>query len=227
MGKRLRQQRRGKGSSVFRAKKPKQKERISHDYEGEGVVKDIFHASGRQSPIAEVEFDNKTQFMLAHNGMSTGQKIKVGGELKEGNILKLRDIPPGTRVYNIEGKVGNGGEFCRSAGAFAIMVSREDNKCTLKLPSKKTKVFPADCKATVGKVAGSGKAEKPFLKAGSKYKKLKSLGHKYPKVSGVAMNSVDHPFGGTNLGKSKTVSKDASPGRKVGSISSKKTGKGE
>lgn len=227
MGKRLRQQRRGKGSSTYRARKPKYNERINHKFETTGVVKDIFHASGRRSPVAKVEFEDETKLMLAHHGMSTGDEIKINGDIEQGNILKLKDIPPGTKLYNIEGKVGDGGEFCRSAGAFAVMVSRGEKKCVLKLPSKKTKVFPAECKATIGKVAGAGKVEKPFLKAGQKYKNLKSLGHKYPKMSGVAMNPVDHPFGGSNLGKSKTVSRNASPGRKVGSISSKRTGKSE
>jgi large subunit ribosomal protein L2 len=51
---------------------------------------------------------------------------------------------------------------------------------------------------------------------------------KYPRVSGVAMNAVDHPFGGGNRkhpGKPTTVSRNAPPGRKVGHIAARRTGK--
>ena len=42
------------------------------------------------------------------------------------------------------------------------------------------------------------------------------------------INAVDHPFGGgrdKKPGKPKTVSRNAPPGRKVGSIAAKRTGK--
>lgn len=225
MGKRLRQQRRGRGTSTYKAGKPGTKERVTHDYEGKGKVEDIFHVSGKQVPIAKVDFKDQKGLMLAHTGMFTGQEIETGGQVKPGNIMELKNIPLGTKVYNIEGEVGNGGEFCRSPGVFAVMIRRGEKKCVLRLPSKKTKTFPADCRATIGKVAGAGKSEKPFVKAGAKHKLLKTLGHKHPSLSGSAMNALDHPFGGSNLGKSKTINRNRSPGRKVGSISPKKTGK--
>ncbi len=50
---------------------------------------------------------------------------------------------------------------------------------------------------------------------------------KYSKVRGVAMNAVDHPFGGMqhHPGKSKSTARTRPPGRKVGSIASKRTGR--
>ena len=86
-----------------------------------------------------------------------------------------------------------------------------------------------ECRATIGVVAGGGRTEKPFVKAGNKHHKLTARGTKYPRVRGIAMNAVDHPFGGggrQHPGKPKSISRDAPPGRKVGDIASKRTGRG-
>jgi large subunit ribosomal protein L2 len=49
----------------------------------------------------------------------------------------------------------------------------------------------------------------------------------YPRVRGVKMNALDHPFGGASHhpGKSKSTSRNAPPGRKVGAIASRRTGR--
>ena len=101
------------------------------------------------------------------------------------------------------------------------------NRVTLILPSKKEKEFNQDCRATIGTIAGAGRTEKPFLKAGFKYHAMRARNKKYPKTSGVAMNAVAHPFGGSSSsskGKAATVSRDAPPGRKVGKLAAKRTG---
>jgi large subunit ribosomal protein L2 len=105
-------------------------------------------------------------------------------------------------------------------------MSREGERAVVLLPSGKKKVFSARCLATVGSVAGSGRVDKPFVKAGAKFHKLHALGKRYPTVRGVAMNPVDHPFGGSaHPGKQKSISRNAPPGRKVGSISPSRVGK--
>ena len=80
----------------------------------------------------------------------------------------------------------------------------------------------------LGKIAGSGKKEKPLVKAGKKYHIMKAKGKLYPRTSGVAMNAVDHPFGsgrGRHAGKPLTAPRFAPPGRNVGKIKAKRTGK--
>ena len=50
----------------------------------------------------------------------------------------------------------------------------------------------------------------------------------YPKVCGVSMNAVDHPFGGSSShhkGKPTQSSRNAPPGRKVGKIAPRRTGR--
>ncbi|MDD3178611.1 MAG: 50S ribosomal protein L2, partial [Candidatus ainarchaeum sp.] len=80
------------------------------------------------------------------------------------------------------------------------------------------KTFPLGVRATIGVVAASGRTNKPFVTAGSKFHAMKAKSKPYPRVSGVAMNPVDHPFGGFqhHVGHSKSTSRHAPAGRKVG-----------
>ena len=70
--------------------------------------------------------------------------------------------------------------------------------------------------------------EKPFLKAGRRHYARKARNKLYPLTRASAMNVVDHPFGNTRTSrkaKQKGASKFAPPGRKVGKLWPKKTGK--
>ena len=98
----------------------------------------------------------------------------------------------------------------------------------VELPYKKTKYFNSDCRATIGIISGAGRLDKQFIKAGFKYHTMKARGKLYPRTSGVAMNAVDHPFGsgrGRHIGKSKVAPRNAPPGRNVGILRSRRTGK--
>jgi large subunit ribosomal protein L2 len=95
------------------------------------------------------------------------------------------------------------------------------------MPSGNIKWLNPKCRAVVGIVAGGGRVDRPWLKAGKKYHKMKTRAAKYPRVSAVAMNPRDHPFGGgawKHPGKPTTVSRNAPPGRKVGLIAARRTG---
>jgi len=107
-------------------------------------------------------------------------------------------------------------------GAPVAIVLFEDGLKKIILPSEGLRV------ATIGIVAGGGRTEKPFVKAGNKYHLKKAKGHYYPKVRGVAMNPVSHPHGGgAHQGppRSTTVSRHAQPGRKVGLIAARRSGR--
>ena len=93
-------------------------------------------------------------------------------------------------------------------------------------PSKKFKKFHPNCLATIGKPAGWGQRAKRLVKAGQKYYAKKARNKLWPRTSAVAMNPVDHPFGGkTKPGQSKSKSRHRPPGAKVGSVASRRTGK--
>lgn len=80
----------------------------------------------------------------------------------------------------------------------------------------------------VGVVAGGGRIDKPLLKAGASYHKYRVKRNCWPRVRGVAMNPVEHPHGGGNhqhIGHPSTTARDAPPGRKVGLIAARRTGR--
>jgi len=223
MGKRIRAQRKGL-SRKYRS--PKHKRKGTPYYrKGKGIVVDIIHEMGRPLMIVKMENGEKIK-MIAPEGISVGDLIEIGeGEPKIGNVLPLEKIPEGMPIFNIEGVPGDGGKYIRSSGSFGFITGKGKG-CTIKLPSKKTKELNKNCLATIGNVSAGGRIDKPFIKAGIKHKVMKAKGKLYPVTSGVAMNPVDHPFGGrTKPGKSKSTSRNAPPGAKVGSISSKRTGK--
>ena len=231
MGSPLRQQRRGKGSPNYRASKNGKGEVEHKNAELTGTVKDIQHDSARSAPIALVEYeDDEERFILAPENLAVGDEIQLGVEadIKEGNTLPLGEIPEGVPIHNIETQPGDGGKLVRSSGTYAFVVTHESDGTRIRLPSKSFKKLSTKCRATVGKVAAGGRKDKPFVKAGNKFKAMKAKGKAYPKVSAVAMNAVDHPFGGSaKPGMPKTTSKHASPGSKVGSIGAGQSGNKE
>ena len=230
MGRRIIPQRRGKGSSTYQS--PSHRHLAKPGYpstqETKGQVIDLHHAPGRTAPLAEVEFDNgETSFMIAPLGLQVGQEIDIGPDstMEKGNILPLSKIPVGTYVYNIEIEPLDGGKLVKAAGEYAVIVTKEGNKTILRLPSDQFKRVDSRCRATIGIVAGGGRTEKPFAKAGNKFHTYKSRAKRPKKVRGIAMNAIDHPHGGgdhQHVGVPSSVSANASPGRKVGRLSSKK-----
>ena len=237
MGRRIQGQRRGRGGPTFRAPSHRYKAKLDHrTVEDEdtiaGEVVDIEHDPARSAPVALVEFEDGDQrYVLAPEGIGVGERIQVGisAEIKPGNTLPLSEIPEGVPVCNVESRPGDGGTFARASGVNATLITHARNAAVVQLPSGDVKRLDPRCRATIGVVAGGGRTEKPFVKAGKKYHKLRARGTKYPRVRGVAMNAVDHPFGGggrQHPGRPKSVSRDAPPGRKVGAISSRRTGRG-
>ena len=235
MGKRLIQQRRGRTQSKFNAPSHRFKGKIKYarnNENKEGIVQDIIHDPGRNAPLASVMLsDNKKILVLAPEGIKVGDKIKFTDDKKEigvGNVLHVGKIPEGAPIYNIELSPGDGGKLVRAGGSNATVVSHDKEKTVIQLPSGQFKTLDAKCKATVGIIAGGGRKDKPFLKAGKKHIAFKKRGKQYPIVRGVAMNAVSHPHGGgghQHVGKPYTVKRGASPGRKVGSIAAKRTGR--
>ena len=102
------------------------------------------------------------------------------------------------------------------------------DRIVVQLPSSKTRDFKPDCRASIGVIAGSGRKEKPFLKAGKRYYAMKAKNKLWPQVSGTSMNAVDNPFGGSSSahkGRPTQAPRSAPPGRKVGKIAPKRTGR--
>src|SRR3989338_7089283 len=204
MGESLIQQKRGKGSPRYRAPSFRYKGKADFTgYEGGKVISasvgDIVHSSGHSAPLMELKYSNgETSLLQAPEGIKVGDKIEIGKdvEIKTGNILPLKSIPEGTSIYNIESMPGDGGKFVRAGGAFAKVAAKLKDKVLVILPSKKEREFSPGCRASIGIIAGSGRTEKPFLKAGKKFYAKRAKNKFWPSVSGTSMNAVDHPFGG-------------------------------
>jgi large subunit ribosomal protein L2 len=174
--------------------------------------------------------DGSKVYMLVTEGMGIGEAVAWGTdvEVKNGNTLPLVSIPTGSYICNIESRPNDGGKFVRSSGVQAVVVDKIGERVGVRMPSGKTKWFNARCRATVGIVAGGGRSEKPFVKAGNKYHKMANTASNWPRVRGVAMNVIDHPFGGgghQHTGRPKTIARGTSPGRTVGSVAARQTGK--
>lgn len=234
MGKRLIVQRRGRGSPTFTANKRGKYGKVKYPFiKGTigGIIVDILHERGRSAPIARIVLDDGTEYLnVAVEGVYEGQRIEIGesASIQLGNVLPLGRIPEGLYICNVENKPQDGGQLARASGAYATVKAHAGDETIIQLSSGAMKTLSSKCLATIGIVAGGGRTEKVFLKAGNKYYAMKAKGHKWPRVRGVAMNPVSHPFGGGSHqapGRSKTVSRHAPPGAKVGSIAAKRSGR--
>ncbi|MBS3145764.1 50S ribosomal protein L2 [Candidatus Woesearchaeota archaeon] len=239
MGKRIISQRRGRGTTTYRSHsfrwKTNAKYRIYDDIEKTGViygkVKNLCSDSGHSAPLALIKYENSEElYLIVPQGMQTESRVASGANapIETGNVVPLKSLPEGAAVYNLEIKPGDGGKLVRSAGTAARVLTKSPTSIVIELPSKKQKSFLPECRATVGVVAGSGKKEKPFVKAGVRHHLMRARGKLYPRTSGVAMNAVDHPFGsgrGRHIGKSQIAPRFAPPGRKVGMIRARRTGR--
>jgi len=245
MGRPLRAQRKGVGGifkSHNKTRKGAAKLRVNdfaerHGYV-KGVVKEIIHDPGRGAPLARVAFRHPYKYstikenFIAVEGLYSGQFIYCGrkAQLKIGNVLPLGVMPEGTIVSNVEEQVGDRGRLARASGDYATIVSHnpDTNQTRLRLPSGAKKIVQSDARAQVGIIAGGGRIDKPMLKAGRAYYKYKVKRNCWPKVRGVAMNPVEHPHGGGNhqhVGHATTVARDSPPGKKVGLIAARRTGR--
>jgi len=164
--------------------------------------------------------------------MYVGQYIYCGSKarLATGNILPLNKIPEGTTACNVEQYAGDAGQFAKGSGTFVTVIGQSENgqRTRIKLPSGVRKTVDGNSRAMLGIVAGGGRNEKPFLKAGKKFYMWKPKRKGFPKVRGVCMNPVEHPHGGGNhqhVGKPTTIGRGKPAGRKVGLIAARRTGR--
>jgi len=239
MGKRILAQRKGYGHLWARSPSHRHVGEVKYRpfKNNEKILKfkviEFVHAPGRGAPIARIKYeDGEKSLWLPPEGIYEGQefiqsKTGYGQEVKVGNILPLKKIPIGTLVFNIEGTPQDGGKFARASGVAAIVRNRASSNIELLFRSKKTKWFNQNCLCTIGVVAGGGRTDKPFLKAGNAHHAYRSKAKKWPVVRGVTMNAVSHPYGGgakQSPHKPTTTSRNAPPGRKVGQIAARRTG---
>jgi len=230
MGKRIIVQARGKGSNTYRVRKRAFRFKLQYPkrLDGEGTVTKLFNSAAHSSPLALIKYSEGKFYIPAFHGMVEGQKINFGGNVvTPGNIMKLKDIPVKTQIYNIEAQPGDGGKFIKVAGNSATINKIVGNDIFVILPSKKERKFNQNCRAIIGITAGAGRLDKPIVKAGKQYHIKKSKSKLWPRTSAIKMNIVDHPFG-SGRGKhpkSKIAKRNAPPGARVGLLRPRRTGR--
>ncbi|MEZ4740921.1 MAG: 50S ribosomal protein L2 [Bdellovibrionota bacterium] len=159
-----------------------------------GRVEYVEYDPNRTAFIARVLYaDGERRYILCPDGLKKGAQVVSAekADIKPGNAMRLKNIPFGTMIHNIEMKPGRGGQLARSAGAYGQLAGRTDGYAQLKMPSGELRLVPEDCMATIGVVGNSDHSNTNLGKAGKK----RHLGIR-PTVRGVAMNPVDHPHGG-------------------------------
>jgi large subunit ribosomal protein L2 len=188
----------GRITSRFRGGGHKQRYRLV-DFKRDKIgvpakVASIEYDPNRTARIALLHYvDGEKRYILAPDGLAVGSTVLASrhADIKVGNSLRLRDLPPGTTIHNIELKKGKGGQLVRSAGVAAQLMAKDGDWAQIRLPSGEIRKVHLECRATVGQVSFPEHANISLGKAGRK----RWLGRR-PHNRGVTMNPVDHPMGG-------------------------------
>jgi large subunit ribosomal protein L2 len=163
-------------------------------FDSKAEVIAIEYDPNRSARIALVEYaDGERRYIIAPIGVTVGTVIANGdlAELRPGHALRLRDIPVGTVVHNLELRPGKGGQLVRSAGASAQLIAKEGKYATVRLPSGEMRKLHEECMATIGQVGNTEHGNVLVGKAG----RSRWLGWR-PTGRGVAMDPGSHPHGG-------------------------------
>jgi len=173
-----------------------------------GKVAAIEYDPNRNARIALIHYlDGEKRYILAPKDVKVGDTIVAGPEsdITPGNALKLKDIPVGTMVHNLELEPGRGGKLVRAAGTSAQLMAKEGKYAYVRMPSGELRLILQECMATVGQIGNEDYENVSLGKAG----KTRWLGRR-PMVRGMVMNPVDHPMGGGE-GRSKSHKHPVSP----------------
>lgn len=164
-------------------------------YDIPAKVQAIEYDPNRNCRIALLSYaDGEKRYIIQPSGLKVGDVVasaEAGLDIKPGNAMKLKNIPVGTIVHNIELKPGKGAQMARSAGGYAQLMGKEEKYVILRLPSGEMRQVLAECMATIGVVGNEDWANITIGKAGrNRYRGIR------PQTRGSAMNPVDHPHGG-------------------------------
>ncbi len=157
-------------------------------------VASIEYDPNRSSYIALLNYaDGEKRYIIAPHGIKVGDSVQSGSNVpfKTGNCMRLKEMPLGSVVHNIEMNPEKGAKFVRSAGLSAQLMARSGGYATLRMPSGEVRMVSENCRATFGAVSNPEHNLRVEGKAGRKrWKGIR------PTVRGIAMNPVDHPMGG-------------------------------
>ncbi len=163
-------------------------------FDSKAIVLSIEYDPNRSARIALVQYeDAEKRYIIAPLGLKVGDVIGNGelAELRPGNALKIKDIPLGTQIHNIELRPGKGGQIARAAGSSAQLLAKEGVYAQVRLPSGEVRYIHENCMATLGQVGNTDHGNIKLGKAGRR----RWMGWR-PSVRGSAMDPDSHPHGG-------------------------------
>ncbi|KAG1656110.1 hypothetical protein FOA52_010292 [Chlamydomonas sp. UWO 241] len=169
-----------------------------------GIVQRVEADPNRSAFLALTRYDRAGalpvyRYHVAPLGCAPGSVLMAGDSapVLPGCVLRLRDIPVGQPLHNLEYTPGAGGKAARAAHTSAVISVKHEHYAVVKMPSGELRKFPLECRATIGIVSNHLQRMINMGTAGAN----RARGRR-PKVRGIAMNPVDHPHGGrTNGGR--------------------------
>ncbi len=169
----------------------------------------LYFDPNRTAHLALLQYaDGEKRYIIAPREVKVGDTLISGDQVDilPGNAMRIKNIPSGTIVHNVENRVGRGAVFGRSAGQEIVVqgIDPTGKYVQIKMTSGEIRLVPADAMATVGQVGNEDKLNVKLGKAGRK----RNLGWR-PVVRGLAMHAVEHPHGGGEgkgvIGKAKDI----------------------
>ncbi len=163
-------------------------------------VASIEYDPNRSAHIALLHYlDGEKRYIIAPKGLEEGAFVSTTDKppFKVGTCMRIKAMPLGSVIHNIELQPGKGAKLVRSAGLSAQLLARSGGYATVKMPSGEVRLIHENCRATFGAVSNASHSLRVDGKAG----RTRWRGFR-PTVRGTVMNPVDHPHGGGE-GKSK------------------------
>ena len=157
-------------------------------------IESVEYDPNRTSFISLVVYaDGERRYVITPKSLGVGDSFTVSenAPVKAGNRLKLKNIPVGTFIYNVELHPGAGAKMVRSAGNYAEVLGNDAGYSLIKMPSTEVRKIDENCFASIGAVSNEEQSLVNIGKAG----RSRWLGIR-PTVRGTAKNPVDHPYGG-------------------------------
>jgi large subunit ribosomal protein L2 len=159
-----------------------------------GTIIGIEYDPNRSVDLLLVQYnDGEKRYILRPLNVALGDKVVAGevADIRNGNSMRIKNIPVGTPIHNIELTKGRGGQIVRSAGNQALIVAKEEKYVQVKLPSGELRRILNDNYATIGQLSKVEWKDRVLGKAGAK----RHMGIR-PTVRGVAQDPKSHPHGG-------------------------------
>lgn len=157
-------------------------------------VASIEYDPNRSAYVALLHYaDGEKRYILAPKDLKQGDFVSTSDEppFKVGCCMRLKHMPLGSVIHNVELCPGRGGQLVRGAGLSAQLMARSEGYATLRMPSGEVRLVNEQCRATFGVVSNP----EHILRVEGKAGRRRWMGIR-PTVRGTAMNPVDHPHGG-------------------------------